>query len=130
MRMRDPDDVVSFLRRCIGGDPIERAAVIVMGLGPERYPSGVAVNDRRASVGELSVSELVLIGEEFETDGLLAVELATGDAGPPSASDLGVFEGLVDECDRAGLVLVDAIRLACHRWWSYRALRRSRDEVI
>ena len=120
MRMRTAADAARFVDRCLDGEPISQAGVIVFGLDGERFPCGVALNERRASVTELSVHELLLVGEELQTDTLVLAEVVVGAGAAPCVEALQLFTRLSAECDRVGLVLLDAVTISRDNWWSWR----------
>ncbi len=122
MRLRGPDDVARFVRQGLDGHVPHQPEVLVLGLDQERRICGVALNDGRASLRDLTVNELVLLGEEFATEALVVVELLTGEPDVPSAGEVASFDGLAAECDRAGLILLDCLAVSSHRWWSFREL--------
>jgi DNA repair protein RadC len=121
-RLRGPDDVARFIKRCVGNETEGRPGLIIFGLDRECWITGGAVNNDRVSHTLLRPREMTLLREECKADALVLVEIRGGRPKAPELVEAHQFRMLAEACEPVGVVLVDCLVVCRHHWWSLREL--------
>lgn len=122
--VRGPGDVVSFLEACgvPGGEP----AQILLGLAVTEADllahtvCGAAVRSGPEAERPVDAEQLVDLADELLVGAVVLATVEPAGGRAPGRSELGRFVALRRACADAGVVLLDWIVLAGHRWWSMR----------
>jgi hypothetical protein len=121
-RLRGPDDVARFIKRCVQDDTTARPGLIIFGLDRECWITGGAANNDRVSHTLLRSREMTLLREECRADALVLVEIRGGEPIVPELGEARDFRALAGACETAGVLLLDCIVVCGHHWWSLQEL--------
>jgi DNA repair protein RadC len=116
--LRNPIDVVRFVRAALGPWYRARAAVVVVGLDSAGTVVGLAENRQRWTPKSLKVREMVDLAAELGARRLILVQLVPGLRRRPDVADAHAFRGLAVRCASEGVHLLDCVVVSGDRWWS------------
>jgi len=126
--IRGPREAAGLLR-CLTQHLTASTRLLVVGLGPDRRVTGVAIAAPGRGLADLKVWELHALAVELEAQVLVMGRFARSHRRPPSAGEVRAFVDLARRAGAAGVVLLDCIVLRRHQWWSLAERAAAKNSV-
>ena len=126
--VRGPDDAIQIIRQLVCDEHTQ--GQLLIGIDAEMRLSGAAFSCPCETCCERPVTqpdELIALADEMEAVDLVLVTFVESDRLVPTAADVARYEGLRVECAAQGIMLLDHLLMAGHRWRSVAEVSISAD---